>query len=169
MGIISQVLAGGANDLIKTIGDEAAKFIKTPEEKDAFAVNMATIVTSRMQMLETASTDEIKAFVEDSKNSRDTNVQLQTSEKVPTFTKVVPYAIASFLAVIWGFLTVYIIMTYLSILKHDATVNMEGVLGMYATVTATFGIVLNFFFGNTQNALKNADRKQAMIETMVNK
>jgi hypothetical protein len=67
--------------------------------------------------------------------------------------KITPYIIALFVGLIWGAMTCYIIARAFKLV--DTGINspdMTAISGMYAAITGTFSIVLNFFFGSSASS-----------------
>lgn len=58
---------------------------------------------------------------------------------------------------IWGSLTVYLVLRMLNLIASDPNVNMTALLGVYSALSATEGIILNFFFGSSSSSQKKDD------------
>lgn len=166
---IAALFSGSKEGIVKDLSEGVGQFFNKPEDKLKFEQTAGDILQKKLDSILQSSDKEIELFLTDTTNARNTNVQIETSDKAPIFVKLVPYIIDIAVFCVWGFMTIYILCTYLNFIKRDPGTNMEGILGMYATVTGVFGVILNFHRGNTANSIKNADKKQAMIEKMMDK
>lgn len=163
MGILSKIFSSGAGELVDKVKDVADEFHFSGEEKEAFKQKMTQLINEHEDNKAKLAQNEIDSYLRDTQSARDSNVKIQTAEKPPLFIKVTPYAIACLTGIIWGSMTVYIIASMMNIIKRDPGVNFEGVLGIYAGITGTFGVVLNFFFGTS----KSSEDKNKMVEKAI--
>lgn len=165
MGFLSKIFSGGADKLIGTIGGIVDNLTLSKEEKEQLKIDLIKAQNEHEIKLAEIAEKETEAYLADVKNSRDSNVQIQTSDKVPVFIKFVPYVIDCFVFIVWGGLTIWIAGTWLNIIKRDASVNFEGVMGLYAAVTGIAMTVLNFHRGSS----KSSDDKQKWMQKMMDK
>lgn len=162
---LTGLFSSGASKLVDSVGGVLDNLITNKEELAVAKLELQKEVNRNLEALQSDATKQLELELKDVADARSSNVQLQTSEKVPLFNKLVPYAIACFTGLIWGGMTVYVIATMLNIIKRDPSVNFEGVLGIYAGLTGTFGIILNFFFGSS----KSSEDKQKWMQKMMDK
>lgn len=162
---IKNIITGKGADLVKNVGGIIDDLNLSGEEKEKLKIALVQETNRHTEVVLQESTKQIEAELKDIQDARSSNVQLQTSDKTPLFVKIVPYIIACFTGVIWGAITIYIIASMMNIIKRDPSVNFEGVLGIYAGITGTFGIILNFFFGTS----RSSEDKQKMIQEMMKK
>lgn len=73
--------------------------------------------------------------------------------------ETIVYFIAIVVTIIWGAVTCFLIAKALKLVGESA--DLTAVLSIYATVTAVFGTVLNFYFGSTKGS---QERNAQMIE-----
>lgn len=165
MSFLSKIFAGGASTLIDKVGSVVDDLTLSKEEKEKLKIELIKATNDHEAKMAELAEKEFEAQLKDTESARNANVSLQTSDKTPLFNKVVPYAIACFTAIIWGGMTVYVIGSMLNIIKRDPGVNFEGVLGVYAGLTGTFMVVLNFFFGSS----KGSEDKQKWMQKMMEK
>lgn len=73
--------------------------------------------------------------------------------------ETIVYFIAIVVTMIWGSVTCFLIAKALKLVGESA--DLTAVLSIYATVTAVFGTVLNFYFGSTKGS---QERTAQMVE-----
>lgn len=74
-------------------------------------------------------------------------------EKPSWLAKNVGYLLDIFVALIWGFLTVYLIVRFLQILNgQHANVSDTAIMAMWGAVSAQFGTVMNFHRGASSSS-----------------
>lgn len=73
--------------------------------------------------------------------------------------ETIVYFIAIIVTIIWGSVTCFLIAKALKLVGESA--DLTAVLSIYATVTAVFGTVLNFYFGSTKGS---QERTAQMVE-----
>jgi hypothetical protein len=72
--------------------------------------------------------------------------------------------IALFVITLWGAVPIYIISSYLHLIKRDPTLNFEAVLAIYSTLTSVASIIITFYFGTSAGS----QQKSNMIDKMIN-
>lgn len=87
------------------------------------------------------------------------------NDKSSWLSKNIAYLIDSFIMLIWGSMTVYLICVMLNFVKADIGADVSGVLGVYSGVTAIAMTVLNFHRGTS----KGSEDKSKQITQMMNK
>lgn len=167
---IANIVGGGASDLIKSIGNTVDKFVTTKEEKEQLNIELQKVVNEHTVKMAEIAKDEYlaeleveKAQLADTANARDSNVKIQESDKASFLAKNIPYIIASLLTLVWSIVTIYLIAKSIKIVNDNA--DLTAVLSLYATITAVFMTVLNYYFGSSASSA----RKQQQIEKMQNK
>ena len=108
---------------------------------------------------------EYEAMLKDTADARNSNVQIQNSERASWLAKNVAYCIDLFVFTIWGAMTVYIICKFLNIIKAQQGVDFSGILGIYSGITAIAMTVLNFHRGSS----KGSEDKQKQLNSLQNK
>lgn len=75
----------------------------------------------------------------------------------------ISYLIALIVTLVWSLTTLYLIARALKIVVNTP-VDLTGVLSIYATLTAAFMTVLNYYFSSS----KGSESKQETINTLLN-
>lgn len=167
MGVIGNIIANvtgkGAADIVTSVGNVADKFITTGQEKEEFKAEVQKEINRHIEAAAANATKNVEMHLADTANARDMNSKLQESDKASWLSKNVGYILDLFLAVIWGTLTVFIIMKALMLIETKA--DMTAVLSIYGTVTAVFMLSMNFHRGTSVGS----ERKQKQIEKMTSK
>lgn len=156
---LKKLFTGSASELIKSSTGLIDEIITNKEERELLKIKLLEATNQHQEKMLEITTSAEKAYLEDVQSARKSNVEIQTSEKVPLFIKLVPYILDCFILLIWGSMTIYIIAVMLNIIKKDPTVNFEGVLGIYAALTGVAGVVINFHRGTS----KSSESKQEML------
>lgn len=71
--------------------------------------------------------------------------------------------IALFVTTIWGLCTIYLVARALRLVGESA--DLTAVLSVYSTITATFMVILNYYFGSS----KGSQDKQEQINDLMKK
>tara|TARA_R110000868_G_scaffold357876_1_gene619391 strand:+ start:371 stop:901 length:531 start_codon:yes stop_codon:yes gene_type:complete len=172
MSFISDIFSGGAKGLLDGVTNILDKFIASPDEK-AKAVQALTEATNshieKMAELAQKSVDSelnakqaaLDSAVKDTIAARDMNAKLQ-GDKASWMAKNIAYLIDSFVTVIWGGLTFYIILHILQLVSTTESVDFTAVMGIYAAVTAAFTTILSFHRGSSVGAKTKDDTINTM-------
>lgn len=165
---LSNIFGKGAGNIVESIGNVADKFIQTKEEKDKFTAEMQKVVNDHTEKMAGFAIEEMKIELErekanlaDTSNARESNVKIQESDKASWLSKNVAYMIDCFVLLIWGCLTIYLIATALKLLR-SSNVDLTGIYGLYASVTAVAMTIINFHRGSSIGS----ERKQKQIDKM---
>lgn len=163
-GFIGKLLSGGVGDIVEKVGTVADKFIRTKEEKDAFALELMNAKADIELKAATLEKDINEAYLKDTQDARSNNAAIQNSDKASWMAKNIAYVIDIILTVLWSSVTVIL---FLKIFKIAATeVDMISLMALHGTVTAVFMTVLNFHRGTSKGS---EDKSKELKELNKNK
>ena len=95
----------------------------------------------------------IKLDLEDMKSARDMNVRIQETDKASWMSKNLPYIFDCFILMLWGFVTIYIVLRWMGILESSpATIDMTGILGLYSGIVSLATMVIQFHRGSSSGS-----------------
>lgn len=165
---LKSLIAGGVGEAVKKIGDTVREFVTTKKDKMEHEQTMTELDTKiqeianlHIEKLNEQLLQETEAYLKDTQNAREQNVQIQLSDKASWWAKNTAYFLDIFLGLIWGTTTIFLLARALKLAGEDA--DLTAVLSIYSTVTAVFMICLNFHRGTS----KSSQDKQGMIEKML--
>ena len=161
---IKELFAGGASKLVDSVKGVISEFHISPEDSKKLEQSMLEITNKHIETMSALAQSEYEAQLKDVANARDSNVKIQESDKSSWLSKNVAYFIDIFVILIWGILTIYIIASALKIIK-TTNVDLTGIYGLYATVTAVAMTIINFHRGSS----RSSQDKDKQINTMINK
>lgn len=93
--------------------------------------------------------------LKDMQHARETNMAVQEAEYASWAAKNMPFAIDAFVLLVWGLLTIYLGVRWMGYLS-DTELDMTGLMGMYAGVTALASQIISYHRGSSAgSALKN--------------
>jgi hypothetical protein len=99
-----------------------------------------------------------QSYMADTANAREMNSKLQESSNASWLSKNLPYFIDLFILMIWGFMTIYIVLRWLGFIEATKNnVDMTGILGIYSGVTALATMILQFHRGSSQGSQRKTD------------
>lgn len=105
--------------------------------------------------------EQAKIDNENTDSARKMNISLE-GDKPSWMAKNVLYILALFVSAIWGIMTIYLLMRALKFVGDGDKVDLTQILCIYNGISVMFAMVLNFFFGSTQNG-------RQMQKTMMDK
>lgn len=152
-------------DTISKVMDSADGLFTSKEEKMKLQNEMQAEVNRAIEAERADVLETLKAELADIQNARKSNIDVVTNENVPFIIKIRATLIAFFITLVWGAMTVYVLGTLLNIIKRDANVNFEAVLGLYALISSKLDTVINFDFGSSVGS----HNKQKQLDKMANK
>lgn len=95
----------------------------------------------------------LKLDLEDMKSARDMNIRIQETDNASWLSKNLPYIFDCWILLLWGFITIYIVLRWLGILANSTvSIDMTGVLGLYSGVTALATMVIQFHRGSSSGS-----------------
>lgn len=161
MGLLSNLFSGGAEKLIGTIGGVVDNLVTSKEEKEQLKIELAKEINRHNETAEAEATKRIEAELKDVQSARDANARIQESDKASWWAKNTAYFLDVFLGLIWGFITVFLVMKALHLMEAYQ-VDLTAVLSIYSTVTAMFMISLNFHRGSS----RGSQEKQKQLDKL---
>lgn len=84
------------------------------------------------------------------------------TEKTSWIARNMRYLIASWILLIWGSMTIYIIARFLNFIEADLKSDMTALLALYSGISTIACTIVNFFFSST----KGSEDKSKTIANM---
>lgn len=156
---LASVIEGAVTGLGGTVS-KVIDSINAPKEmkaqiqqslNDALSKHQDDLLSAQVE-IEKQHSEEKQALMTDVQNARNSNTSIQQADKASWLSKNIPYCLAIFMTVIWGFCTTYILARMLNLVVTDPKVDMTAIMAMYAGITGLYATVLNFYFGSTHNS-----------------
>lgn len=167
MGILAglkSVMNGG--NIIESAGKVIDDLVTSKEEKEQLKIELTKVINSHVEVMGQQASDIYQAELKDMQSARDANARIQESDKASFWAKNTAYFLDVFLGLIWGSVTIFLFAKALK-LVDSANADMTAVLSLYSTVTAIFGVCLNFHRGTSagsQAKQKQLDKLQVTKE-----
>lgn len=92
--------------------------------------------------------------VEDLKSARESNTLIQNDPDATQLAKLTPYLLDMFIALIWGVMTVFLVLKSFNI-NPSVEVDMSLLAGIYAAVSSQLTTVLGFHRGSSIGEKRN--------------
>lgn len=164
MGILSKIFTGGASSIVKTISEEADKWIDTKAEKSERDIKLQEIVNSHLEKLNDQAQSELDTYMGDMQDARAANTAIQESDKASWLSKNVAFIIDLTLLAVWSTFTLYLGGRAINLI-NQASVDLTAVLSLYATVTAVFMMSVQFHRGASKGGEKANDYIRKMNDS----
>lgn len=164
MGLLTNILSGGAEKLIGTVGSVVDNLVTSKEEKEALKIELQKEINRHTEATAAEATKQMEAELKDVQDARDANVKIQESDKATWWAKNTAYFLDVFLGLIWGFVTVFLVMKAMRLVEA-VQVDLTAIYGIYSTITATFMISLNFHRGSS----RGSQEKQKKLDELMSK
>ncbi len=74
------------------------------------------------------------------------------TEKTSWIARNMRYLIASWILLIWGSMTIYIIARFLNFIEADLKSDMTALLALYSGISTIACTIVNFFFSSTKGS-----------------
>lgn len=94
----------------------------------------------------------LKLDRQDLADARNHNIKIQESDNASWMAKNVPYIFDAFILLIWGFMTVYLVLAWIGIIKASENADMTGILGIYSGVSALAMAVIQYHRGSSSGS-----------------
>ncbi len=88
------------------------------------------------------------------------------TENLNWLSKNMRYIIASWVLLIWGLITIYIIARFLNFIEADKKSDMTALLALYSGISTIACTIINFFFSSTKGS---EDKSKTIAEMVTNK
>lgn len=169
---LKSLIQGGITGIADSASNIITKFKADPTKvaEAEFSLEQLKISSSleanriANQILE-INEKEIEARLKDTQNARDTNTQIQLSDKASWWAKNTGYFLDVFIGAIWGSITLYLFARAMKLVDNEK-VDLTAVLSLYSTVTAVFMICVNFHRGTSAGSKEKASQIDKMIAKM---
>jgi len=145
MGFISELLAGGADKIISSVGNVLDNVISTKEEKMQLENEIAKAEMQFQLELRKLSIDERRMMIEDTASARNREIQIQTSEQATKLAKNVSPLLALGTVVIVLALF-YVLVFSPSTVKGDSKDIVMYILGVLSAVLTQ---IYSYYFGSS--------------------
>lgn len=160
---IKDLMGGGISKVLDSAKGVISQFVADPSEKAAALQALENEANRHQEALIIQANDLEKSYLADTQNARNANAQIQESDKAGFLAKNVGYFLDVFNSLIWGSLTIVIILKAFKLVGED--VDWATVLSIYSTVTALYMTSLNFH----RSSSMGSKIKQDMIDKMIKK
>lgn len=166
MGVLDKFFSSTGEGLLKGVGDAvsevAGKFKADPTMTAELNEKLQELIINDRQATQKLVEAQYEAQLADIQNARDMQVKVNQAPTASWLTKNINPMLALFVAMIWGAMTVYLVLRMLNFIAANPNVNMTAVLGVYSAISGTMGILMNFYFGSSDSS-KSKDETIASI------
>lgn len=143
-----------------SVGKSLDGLITSKEELAAAKLAMEQEINRHLESIQADATKQTENELKDIADARDANVKIQESDKASWLSKNVAYMLDLFVSLVWGGLTVTIVLKTFRLVGAD--IDWSSILAIYSTVTATFMVCLNFHRGTS----RGSENKQKQLDKM---
>lgn len=151
-GIIGRIAGDKAADIVTSVGEVADKFITTGQEKEEFKAEVAKEINRHLEIITSEQNKELES-------ARNREIQIATSENVPTLNKIIVPILA--LGVTAGFFTLLTIACFKGFPEANERL-LDILLGSLGTAWI---MIIGYYFGSSVSS----KAKQETIEKFMNK
>lgn len=88
----------------------------------------------------------------DDQNARQMEMAVAEAKSSSWLEKNIVPILAIFVEMIWGSLTVYLLLNMLNLISINPNVNMTALLGVYSGLCGIAGVIVNFYFGSSKSS-----------------
>jgi hypothetical protein len=153
MSWITDIFSTGATSLVDSVSGLLGKVVTTKGEKIQLDNELKKAQMQYNEDLAKLSVEEQQLYLQDTANARDMNAKIEGSPTASWMSKNMPYIYDIFILVIWGSMTIYIILRWLGYIETtNKNLDMTGVLGIYSGVTALATMIIQFHRGSSQGS-----------------
>lgn len=148
MSFISNLLSGGAGELVKTIGNVADELVTTKEEKLQMELELKKADYEYQTTMLQLSNDEKKMYFDDTSSARKMAFEVQTSANSTPLNKNVPsyLALGTTIATFTLFTVLFFNGDKIEATQKDIIIYILGVLSAILTQ------IFSFYFGSSQGS-----------------
>lgn len=149
-GIAAKFTAVKGSDLVKNITNAVDTFVDTKGEKAERDLKIQEMVQNyNIELVKEAnSSDEM--YLKDIQSARDNNTRIQESDKASWFAKNTGYMLDIFLALLWGTVTVVMLLKIFKVTAGN--VDMVSLMALHGTVSAVFMMTVSFHRGSSKGS-----------------
>jgi len=155
--LLGKILTGSGGDLIKSVTGVIDEVNLSKEEKAAIQQRITDEINRHNEAVLIAANEQEKAYLADVQNARDANYRIQDSDSASWLAKNIAYLIDCFVLLLWGFLTVYLMLTMLRIIPKQVGVDYTAVTAIWGAVGTYAGTIINFHRGSSIGSKKAND------------
>ncbi len=167
MGLIDKLISGGITNVVDSVAKVADEFITTDAERAGFKLKVEEQRIAAKQAEDELAARIEEAHLKDIADSRQHNAAIQQSESASWLSKNVGYILDLFVAGIWGCITIYIILRVFNLVHIDNAPDLTNVFAIYASLTGTFAVVLQWHRGSSSGSAKNGEVMRGIIKGRV--
>jgi hypothetical protein len=154
MGILSGLLSGGIAGIGDAVKNVVSSFKLDPTVEANLNEQLQATVMAHAEVMGKQADDMMAAQLADVASARDMEIKLNEASGSSWMSKNIVPILAVFVSIIWGSVTVYLILRMVNLIASDPNVNMTALLGVYSALSGMEGIILNFFFGSSSSSQK---------------
>lgn len=162
MGIFTGLLSGGLTGVMSGASKIISDIVPDPNQKAQLNEKFQELLTTHTEAMEKLANDALSAQLADVQSAREMEIKLNEATSSSWLAKNINSLLTLVVTVIWGGITVYLVLRLLALIAVDPNVNMTALLTIYASISATMGILMNFHFGSS----KSSQDKDATIATI---
>lgn len=152
--VIKNVISGQGGNLVESLGNVADKFIQTPEEKQAFKIEIEKEINRHNEKIEELALEGEKELLKDTQSARESNVKIQESDKASWLAKNVGYLLDIFFPIVLAIVLIMIFNNAVPEENKEIFYMLAGLLGGYVSQ------VINFHRGTS----RSSESKQKWME-----
>lgn len=152
MSIITDLFANGAANLLQGASKIVGEVVKDPNQMAQINEQLQSLVTTHQEAMAKIADDQLSKQLADVASARNMEVKLNEATSAGWMAKNIAPMLAIGITLVWGSLTIYLLMNMLNLIAKDPSVNMTAVLGVYSALTGMEGIILNFEFGSSKSS-----------------
>lgn len=163
-GAITGSSSKAAGSIVTSLADGVSQFINTPGDKEKALEFIKNNQLSVQQEIDAHTDTVMKAANEahlaelnDVQSARDMEIKIQEATSSGWLSKNIVPILAVFVSLIWGSVTVYLLLRIMNLIALDPNINMTALMGFYAALCSIETIIISFYFGSSSSSQKKDD------------
>lgn len=157
--LIGSALGKTGGTIIESVANVVDDFTMSKEEKAAINQAITAEVNRSMEALKSMEVDETKAYLADTQNARQRDIEANNSATAGWLSKNITPVLA-FGVILLTFMLIYFIM-----FKGVKGVEKDIIVYVLGALTGYVGMVLSYYFGSS----KSSGEKDRSITSLINK
>lgn len=147
---VKNAFSGAGNGLLTGVSKVISNFVADPAQKLQINEQLQELIAKHQESMAAIAEQQYEAQLKDTDSAR--QMEIAALKQDNWFAKNYIHILASFVSIVWGGLTMFLLLNMLNLLKSDPTVNMTAVLGVYSGLSGIEGIIMNFYFGSSKSS-----------------
>jgi hypothetical protein len=149
--IIGKVVGGSASSIVDSVGKVVDDLNLSAEEKAQLNQKLTEELNRHTEAIERLSVERLQAELGDTSNARNTNAQIQESDKASWIAKNLPYILGGIMVI--AFFVGLLMIMFRSVPESNKELFYTG-FGLLGGFVST---VMNFYFGSSSGSKASAD------------